>query len=493
MAAPVGTGPEGRASGVGQRSLALVPALARAVGSEHVYSDEFDLRLYDYDASIDRAVPDVVVLPGSAGEVAEVVRLCCEAGVPVTPRGAGTGLSGGSLPVEGGVVLGLNRLTRIREVDAAGLRARVEPGLVNLHLSQAVAHLGLQFVPDPSSQKASTIGGNVGENSGGPHTLLYGVTTNHVHGLEVVLPDGRTIETGGKALDLPGYDLTGLFVGSEGTLGVVTSATVRLSPVVETVRTLLAVFDSVDEASSACSGVIAAGVVPAALEMMDNLSIQAVEAAVHAGYPTDAAAVLLIEVDGLAEGVDPLVEAVRGVCSEHGAREVRLARSAKERNLLWAGRKGAFSAMGRISPDYYVMDGCVPRSSLPGVLARIDDISKASGLRVANVFHAGDGNLHPLVLFDSQKPGQDEQVREVGGEILAVCAEVGGALTGEHGIGYEKREFMGLTFSEDDLEVMARAKRALDPTGIANPGKIFPTPGRCVFPRNGGRKGAWGW
>ena len=471
----------------------LADKLAAVVGRGAVLWEEYDLRLYEYDASIDRARPDAVVFPASAGQVAEVARLCAREGVPITARGAGTGLSGGALPVQGGVLVVQSRLDRILEVDAASLRAVVEPGLVNLHLSQAVAHLGLQFVPDPSSQKASTIGGNIGENSGGPHTLLYGVTTNHVLGLEVALPDGEIVHLGGKALDTPGYDLTGLLVGSEGTLGIVTKAIVRLCPLAEAVRTILAVFESVEDASSACSGLIAGGIVPAALEMMDHLSIQAVEAAVHAGYPTDAAAVLLIEVDGVAEAMDELVEAIAAVCRAHQAREVRLARSAKERNLLWTGRKGAFSAMGRISPDYYVMDGCVPRSRVPEVLARIEEVSRRSGLRIANVFHAGDGNLHPLVLFDSEVPGQEERVRGIGEEILGICAEVGGSLTGEHGIGLEKREMMGLIFSEDDLETMARVKRALDPAGLCNPGKIFPTPGRCVFPRPDGKSGALGW
>jgi glycolate oxidase len=458
----------------------LAERLIAVLGRENVLWEDYELMVYEYDASIDRALPEAVVFPTSAEQVSAVVKICNELGVPFTPRGAGTGLSGGSLPVEGGVLIALNRMNRILEIDVENLRAVVEPGVVNLHISNAVAPYGLYFVPDPSSQKACTIGGNVAENSGGPHTLLYGVTTNHVLGLEVVLPDGEIVWVGGKALDTPGYDLTGLLCGSEGTLGIVTKVIVRLCPLPEAVKTLLAVFDTVDDASNAVSTIIARGVVPAALEMMDNLSIQAVEEAVHAGYPRDAGAVLLVEVEGLRDGLDDLAEGLAAVCRECGAREVRVARSARERALLWAGRKGAFGAMGRISPDFYVMDGVIPRSTLPYVLRRIAEIAQRYGLRIANVFHAGDGNLHPLVLFDAEVPGQIEAVRRIGEEILAVCAEVGGALTGEHGIGIEKRDLMPLVFSPDDLAMMRRLKEAFDPRGLCNPSKVFPTPGACV-------------
>ncbi len=458
----------------------LAERLIAVLGRENVLWEDYELMVYEYDASIDRALPEAVVFPTSAEQVSAVVKICNELGVPFTPRGAGTGLSGGSLPVEGGVLIALNRMNRILEIDVENLRAVVEPGVVNLHISNAVAPYGLYFVPDPSSQKACTIGGNVAENSGGPHTLLYGVTTNHVLGLEVVLPDGAIVWVGGKALDTPGYDLTGLLCGSEGTLGIVTKVIVRLCPLPEAVKTLLAVFDTVDDASNAVSTIIARGVVPAALEMMDNLSIQAVEEAVHAGYPRDAGAVLLVEVEGLRDGLDDLAEGLAAVCRECGAREVRVARSARERALLWAGRKGAFGAMGRISPDFYVMDGVIPRSTLPYVLRRIAEIAQRYGLRIANVFHAGDGNLHPLVLFDAEVPGQIEAVRRIGEEILAVCAEVGGALTGEHGIGIEKRDLMPLVFSPDDLAMMRRLKEAFDPRGLCNPRKVFPTPGACV-------------
>ncbi|HLH71687.1 MAG TPA: FAD-linked oxidase C-terminal domain-containing protein [Chloroflexota bacterium] len=470
----------------------LVRKLEAALGVENVLWRDYDLRLYEYDGSIDKARPQVVVFPTSTAQVAEVVRLCNEAKVPLTARGAGTGLSGGSIPLDGGVLMVFSRLNHILEVDLENLRAVVEPGVVNLYLSQAIAGTGLHFVPDPSSQKACTIGGNVGENSGGPHTLLYGVTTNHVTGLEFVTSSGEVIETGGKALDAPGYDLTGLIVGSEGTFGVVTRVIVRLSPLAEAVKTVLAVFDRIEDASATVSGVIAAGIVPSAIEMMDQLSIQAVEAAVHAGYPTDAAAVLLIEIDSLQEGIEDLLGSITKICEENRAREIRTAKTAKERNLLWLGRKGAFGAMGRVSPDFYVMDGCVPRDKLPEVLTRIEAISQKYGLRIANVFHAGDGNLHPLVLFDSEHPGEEDKVREMGYEILAVCADVGGALTGEHGIGFEKREMMGLTFNDDDLNWMNLVKQAMDPTGLLNPGKIFPTPGKCWMPRPR-RAAAVGW
>ncbi len=474
---------------------ALAQQLEALVGPENVVWQDYDLMLYQYDASIDKALPQAVVFPTNAAQVAEVVKLCVREKVPCTARGAGTGLSGGAIPLEGGVLVIFSKMNHIREVDLENLRAVVEPGVVNLHLSQAVAPYGLQYIPDPSSQKACTIGGNVGENSGGPHTLLYGVTTNHVLGLEFVTSDGEVIEVGGKALDPPGYDLTGLIVGSEGTFGIVTQAVVRLSPIAESVKTLLAVFERIDDASAAVSGVIAAGIVPAAIEMMDHLSIQAVEAAVHAGYPTDAGAVLLIEIEGLAEGIDEQMEAINAVCNRNNAREIRIAKTAKERNLLWLGRKGAFSAMGRISPDFYTMDGCVPRDKLPEVLERIDEISRRFGLRIANVFHAGDGNLHPLVLFDSEIPGEEDKVREMGYEILSVCADVGGALTGEHGIGFEKREMMCLTFNDDDLDWMHLVKETMDPLGLFNPGKIFPTPGKCWNPQRAraGRFAAVGW
>ena len=458
----------------------LAQKLVDIVGPRSVLWEDYDLMLYEYDGSIDKAMPDAVVLPSSAEQVAEIVRLCNRERVPYTARGAGTGLSGGAIPLDGGILIGFARLNRILEIDLDNLRAIVEPGVVNLHVSNVLAKDGLYFVPDPSSQKASTIGGNVGENSGGPHTLVYGVTTNHVLGLEVVTPDGEIVHTGGKALDAPGYDLTGLFVGSEGTMGIVTKVIVRLTPLTEVVKTLLGVFESVEDASQAVSDVIASGVIPAALEMMDQLSLQAVEQATRAGYPTDAGAVLLVELEGMAEGMDDLVAGIERICQKNRAREVRVARSEKERALLWAGRKNAFGAMGRVSPDFYVMDGVIPRSTLPEVLRRIQAVSEKYGLRIANVFHAGDGNLHPLCLFDGDVPGQIDLARQVGAEVLKICADVGGALTGEHGIGVEKRDLMPLVFSEADMDVMRRVKAAWDQHGLCNPGKVLPTPGSCV-------------
>ncbi len=459
--------------------MALAHELVRICGRDKVLYDESDLLLYEYDGGVDLARPDAVVIPTSTQDVAKVARFCHEHHVPIVPRGAGTGLSGGAIPVEGGVVLSFARMTRILELDAQNLRAVVEPGLVNLHLSTAASPLGLHFVPDPSSQKACTIGGNVAENSGGPHTLAYGVTTNHVTGLEIVLSDGTALQLGGKRLESRGYDLVGAFVGSEGTLGIITTAVVKLTPMPEATLTAMAAFTTTDAASEAVSATIAAGVVPAAIEMMDNLAIQAVEAAVRAGYPLDAGAVLLIDVEGLRDGLEEQLERIVAICRERGATSVRVARTTKEHDLLWAGRKGAFGAMGRLAPEYYVQDGVIPRTKLPEVLRHVSDVSKRYGLRIANVFHAGDGNLHPLILFDNATPGELERVKRAGVEILKKCLEVGGTLTGEHGIGMEKACEMPLQFGDDDLAAMQRVRRAFDPAGLMNPGKVFPTPGRC--------------
>ncbi|MGE5619246.1 MAG: FAD-linked oxidase C-terminal domain-containing protein [Sphingomonadaceae bacterium] len=462
----------------------FVRELMALVGRRNVLWEDYDLRLYEYDGSVDKARPQAVVLPESAEQVADVVKACHRYGVPFTPRGGGTGLSGGALPVEGGVLISLVKMARILEVDLPNLRAVVEPGLVNLHLSQAIAEHGMYYVPDPSSQKACTIGGNVGENAGGPHTLLYGVTANHVLGLEVVTPEGEIVQVGSKALDLPGYDLTGILVGSEGTLGIATKITVRIVPLPEAVKTLLAIFRDVESASATVSDVIGSGIVPAAIEMMDKLAIKAVEAAYHAGYPEDAGAVLLIEVDGLREGLDEQAAAIEAIARSHGASNVRVAQTAEERELLWAGRKGAFGAMGRLSPEYYVVDGVVPRTKLPGVLAAIADVSTRYGFPIANVFHAGDGNLHPLILFDGTSQNEVERVKEAGAEIMRICVEAGGVLSGEHGIGLEKMGLMPLLFSDQDMAAMLRLKAAFDPQGRCNPGKVFPTPGRCAEVRS---------
>jgi glycolate oxidase len=471
---------------------AIVDELRSLLPEQQVLWRDYDLMLYEYDGSIDKHRPGAVVFPLSTAEVSAVVKACNRSGVPYTARGAGTGLSGGAIPARGGVLISLARMTRILEIDADNMRAIVEPGVVNLRLGQATAGYGLTYVPDPSSQKACTIGGNVGENSGGPHTLRYGVTTNHTLGLEVVLPNGDIVELGGTSSDTPGYDLVGLMVGSEGTLGIVTKICVRLVPVGETVKTILAVFGNMEDASSAVAGMIARRIIPAAIEMMDNLTIRAIESRSRAGYPVDAEGVVLIEVDGLREQVEAEALAVEQVCRDNGALAVRLAKDDAERAALWAGRKGAFAAIGRLTPDYYTVDGVVPRTKLPATLARIQAISRESGFRIANVFHAGDGNLHPLIMWDSDVPGAEERVIDAGAEIMQVCAAAGGSLSGEHGIGMEKKDLMPLIFSQDDVAQMQRIKDAMDPDGRCNPGKMFPTAGRCLelFARRG-RAAGW--
>ena len=464
----------------GLRGAELAGALRDLLGAEKVLWAREDLLLYEYDGAVDIATPDAVVLPNETADVAKLARFCAEHGVPLVPRGAGTGLSGGAIPVEGGVVISFARMSRILEIDVPNLRAVVQPGLVNLHLSTAAAPHGLYFVPDPSSQKACTLGGNVAENSGGPHTLAYGVTTNHVTGLELVLSDGTIVRLGGKALEYDGYDLVGTFVGSEGTLGIVTEITVKLTPLPEDKRTLMAAFRTMDDASNTVSAIIGAGIVPSAIEMMDQLSTQAVEASVGAGYPLDAGGILLVEVDGVRDGLDDLLERIQAICRAGHAQQLRVATTALERDKLWAGRKGAFAAMGRLASDYYVQDGVIPRTKLPEMLRHVIDVGERYDLRIANVFHAGDGNLHPLIMFDGSKgPAEVERVKEAGREILERCIDVGGSITGEHGVGMEKNCYMPLQYSPVDLAVMRRVRAAFDPLGLANPGKIFPTPSRC--------------
>ena len=453
----------------------MLRELIALVGRDYVLHEPTDLMVFEYDATSGRALPQVVVLPETAEQVSEVVRLARRYGVPVTPRGSGTGLSGGAVPEMGGLVLALTRMRRILEVDPQDCVALVEPGVVNLDLSRAVQHHGLYFAPDPASQRACTIGGNVAENAGGPHCLAYGVTTNHVLGLELVLADGETVWVGGRTRDLPGYDLTGGVIGSEGTLAIVTKILVRLLRLPEAALTLLAVFDEMDQASNAVSAIIGQGIVPAALEMMDREIIQAVEASLHVGYPLDAAAVLLIEVEGLREEVAEEGEAVQRICRAQGAREVRVAEEGPERERLWAGRKGAIGAIGRLMPNYYVLDGTVPRTRLPEVLRRIADVGQKHGFRIANVFHAGDGNLHPNILFDARQPGEMQRVVEAGAEIMRICVDAGGTITGEHGIGLEKRHYMSWLFSDDDMEVMGRLKSVFGAGELFNPGKVFPT------------------
>ncbi len=457
----------------------LLSELKRIVGPRYVLHRPEELVVYEYDATIERALPEAVVLPGSAEEVAAVVRLARGYGVPVTPRGAGTGLSGGAVPCEGGIVLATSRLHRILEIDPENAVAVVEPGVVNLEVSLAAAPFGLYYAPDPSSQKACTIGGNVAENAGGPHCLRYGTTTNHVLGLELVTAEGDLVWLGGKTADSPGYDLVGVVVGSEGTLGIVTKVVLRLLPRPETTVTILAIFDDVDAACEAVSSVIAHGIVPAALEMLDRNTMLAVEPYVQAGYPPDAGAVLLIEVEGLREEAEEQAEAVRGICAELAAREIRMGFTPEERERLWAGRKAALGALGRLAPSYYILDGVVPRTRLPHVMRRVYEICDRFGLRVANVFHAGDGNLHPNILFDEREPGAARRVLDCGEEILRVCVEAGGSITGEHGVGYEKRDYMRWTFSDDDLATMAALKRAFGAGDAFNPGKVFPTHKGC--------------
>jgi glycolate oxidase len=463
-----------------KKKSGVVRELSEAIGARYVLDTPYDLMMYEYDASIDRSTPDIVVLPATSEEVAAIVKIAARHHVPVVPRGAGTGLSGGAIPIYGGIVIVFARMNRILEVDYDNLRAVVQPGLVNLHLSNALNPQGFYYVPDPSSQRSCTIGGNVGENAGGPHTLIYGVTTNHVLGVEIVTPEGNIVQIGGWTPDTPGYDLTGLLIGSEGTLCIVTKIITRIVHLAEAVKTLVGIFNTMDDASNTVSEIIATGIIPAAIEMMDQMILQAVEADSHAGYPLDAAAVLLIEAEGLRESVEEQVTQIVGICNKNHARAVRIAANETERQLFWSGRKNAFGAVGRISPEFYVQDGVVPRTRLPYVLRRVGEICDSYGLRVGNVFHAGDGNLHPLILFDSQIPGEVERVRKAGHEILEVCAEVGGTITGEHGVGIEKQEEMALIFNEVDLRVMQQVREAWNPDQLFNPGKLFPIPGRCA-------------
>jgi glycolate oxidase len=457
----------------------LAAELRRIVGDKYLLVEKEDVIVYEQDGSILQAMPEIVVLPGDVNEVAGVVKAAHRAAVPIVPRGSGTGLAGGAVPAEGGIVLSLARLNRILEIDLKNRVAIVEPGVINLDVSKAIAKDGFFYAPDPSSQAACSIGGNVANNSGGPHTLAYGVTTNHVLGVEVVLDDGRVVWLGGTVPDSPGYDLCGVFVGSEGTMGIVTKAAVRLMRTRESVRTLLAIFDQTERATATVVDITAAGIIPAALEMMDQLTISAVEKGAPCGYPTDAAAVLLVEIEGVREHTGRAMEMVQSICRRNGAREVRLAKDEADRQLLWKGRKGAFGALGLLAPNYYVQDGVVPRGRLPEIMARIAEIAQRHNLLIANVFHAGDGNLHPNILFDMRKPGELDRVIEAGSEILKACVEMGGSITGEHGIGLEKKAYIGLLFNEQDLDAMARVRRAFDPDGRFNPAKLFPTPVAC--------------
>ncbi len=463
--------------------MSLAPAavheLRDALGAEHVVTEPEQLRVYECDGLTGhRAVPALVALAGCTEDVQAVVRLCARESIPFVARGAGTGLSGGATPVAGGIVISLARMSRILEIDLPGRRVVVEPGVTNLAVTRAVEDAGFLYAPDPSSQQVCTIGGNVAENSGGAHCLKHGFTVNHVTGLTVVLPDGEIAELGGKALDPEGYDLLGVFVGSEGTLGIATQITLRIVRRPEAVRTLLAAFETTDAAGAAVSGVIGAGILPAAIELMDRLTIEAAEQAVAPGYPAGAGAVLLVELDGVAAQVEEDATAVDRICREAGAFELRAAEDEAARELLWKGRKSAFAAMGRVASDYYVQDGVVPRTRLPEVLRRIGELERDFGLRVGNVFHAGDGNLHPLVLYDADR-GETERAKELADAILEACIDAGGSLTGEHGIGMDKACSMPKMFGERDLQTFARLRRAFDPEGLANPGKVLPTPRLC--------------
>jgi glycolate oxidase len=458
---------------------ALISELRDIMGSGLITAPE-ELMTYESDGlKTHRVMPMLVVLPTSTEQVAAVVRLCHREGIPVVPRGSGTGLSGGALPMRESVVVGLSRMREILEVDLENARAIVQAGVLNLGVTQRVSPHGYYYAPDPSSQQVCSIGGNVAENSGGAHCLKYGFTVNHVLGLTVVLSDGSVVHLGGKAVERPGYDLLGVLVGSEGTLGIVTEVTLRLVRKPEGVATLQAAFNSTDEAGGAVSSIIAAGIVPAAVEMMDNLSIQAAEAAVHANYPLDAGAILLVELDGPTVEWEEQMDQVEQICHEHGATSLHIAANDTERALMWKGRKSAFAAMGRISRDYYVQDGVIPRTALPGVLHEIAALGEKYGLRVANVFHAGDGNLHPLVLFDSSVEGEPERAEKLAGDILRACVDAGGSITGEHGVGEDKKRYMSLMFSADDLETMQLLRCAIDPARLYNPAKVFPTPRLC--------------
>lgn len=460
-------------------SFGIANKLRKIVGRDAVLDGAEDLMLYEYDGSLARGVPNYVVFPETTEQVSEIVKLAAREELAIVPRGAGTGLSGGSIARKGGIVLAFARMNRILEIDIPNMRATVQPGVVNLDLSNALAPRGFYFAPDPSSQKACTIGGNVAENSGGPHTLANGVTVNHVTGLEVVLPDGRVAQLGDKAASAAGYDLPGLFVGSEGTFGIATAITVKITRLPEAVATLLAIYNDVQDAANTVVSLTSEGITPAAIEMLDGWTLRAVEAAVHAGYPLDSAAVLLIELEGLREAVDEQAEIVSQLCERCGAREVRRARDENERQLLWKGRKTAFGAVGRISPSYYVQDGVIPRTRIPETLRKIDEIARKYSLTIGNIFHAGDGNLHPLILFDARDPDQTQRTLNAGREILEFCISVGGSITGEHGVGMEKDDLMCTLFSDSELEVMKRLRNCFNPDGLLNPQKILPSPRTC--------------
>jgi glycolate oxidase len=452
----------------------MIEELVQIVGKENVLSSETDLMLYGYDASLFRGKPDCIVLPSSTEEVSKVVKYAYKNGIHVVARGSGTNLSGGTIPTKGGIVLHFSMMNKILEIDVENQRVVVEPGVFTLVLKNQLARYGYVYQPDPASEKVSTLGGNFGENSGGPHCLKYGVTTNHILGAEIVLYSGEVIRVGGKALDHPGYDLTGILVGSEGTLGIATKLVLRIMPKPEAVKTLLAIYNTLEGAGKTVSAIIAGGILPATLEMLDKLTIKAVEESIHAGFPLDAEAVLLIELDGLKDGMERLAERIMEICRRNNVREIKAAKNEAERAQLWAGRKGAFGAVARLRPNYLVCDGTVPRTKLPEVLAKVMKVGKKYNLPIANVFHAGDGNLHPLILFDERNEEELRKVHLAGSEILKLCADAGGTISGEHGIGAEKMKEMFFVFGRQDIAAMRKVKKAFDPEEVYNPGKVLP-------------------
>ncbi len=467
--------------GVLSRRAEIVAGLRRIVPGEGVIDAEDERRVYESDGlTAYRTLPMVVVLPDTTEQVVQILRYCHAHGVKVVPRGAGTSLSGGALPLADGVLLGLGKFRRILDIDIPNRCVVAQPGVTNLGITASVQDQGFYYAPDPSSQIACTIGGNVAENSGGVHCLKYGLTTNNVIGIEMVTMEGEVVRLGGKHMDAAGYDLLGVMVGSEGLLGVVTEVTVRVLPKPPGARALLIGFPGTQQAAESVAAIIGAGIIPGGMEMMDRLATEAAEAFVHAGYPLEAEALLIVELDGCAAEVDHLIDAVEAIALRHGASSVRASRSEEERLLFWAGRKAAFPAIGRLSPDYYCMDGTIPRRRLGEVLARMKQMEALHGLRAANVFHAGDGNLHPLIMYDANVPGELERAEEFGNDILRLCVEVGGVLTGEHGVGVEKRDLMGSMFNATDLDQQMRLKCAFDGEGLLNPGKVFPQLCRCA-------------
>ncbi len=452
----------------------LIEQLKGIVGAEYVLSSQMDLMLYSYDASLGKGMPDAVVLPGSTEEVSQVMRLAYEEKIPILGRGSGTNLTGGTIPVNGGIVVHFSRMNRILDIDIPNRTVTVEPGVITLDLQTEVQKHGFVYQPDPASQKVSTIGGNIAENSGGPHCLKYGVTSNHIQGLELVLDDGTVVRTGEKTWDHPGFDITGLFVGCEGTLGLVTKAILKLERAPQAVKTMLAIYETIEDGANTVSAIIAEGIIPATLEMMDNRVMRAVEETIKVGYPLDAAAVLIIELDGMPEGMEDCAAKIMDICRRNNVREVKLAKDEAERATLWAGRKGAFGAVGQVRPSYLCCDGTVPRTKLPEVLNKVIAIGEKYDLPIGNVFHAGDGNLHPLIMFDERDEEEKERVLKASTEILKACADAGGTISGEHGVGLEKLRETAYIFCDKDLSFEKSIKEAFDFNNIINPGKMIP-------------------